>query len=57
MGHQPRHFASSIGGGLKVVFTTDATENSFSGFQMSFTRFSPGKFNHIFIPAPTPDLS
>lgn len=42
MGHQPRHFTSSTSGGLKVVFVTDATENEFSGFQMSFHRFLPG---------------
>uniref|UniRef100_A0A7E4VLR8 CUB domain-containing protein n=1 Tax=Panagrellus redivivus TaxID=6233 RepID=A0A7E4VLR8_PANRE len=53
MGHQPRHFTSSEGGGLKVVFSTDATENEFSGFKMFYSRFDVHLSNTIH-PCPFP---
>uniref|UniRef100_A0AC34FCJ2 CUB domain-containing protein n=1 Tax=Panagrolaimus sp. ES5 TaxID=591445 RepID=A0AC34FCJ2_9BILA len=52
MGHQPRHFMSGMGGGLKIFFTTDTTENSYSGFQMSFTRFNKEHSHHVPCPFP-----
>ena len=30
-----------------IIFVTDATENEFSGFQMSFHRFTPGNHSRL----------
>uniref|UniRef100_A0A0N4ZR86 CUB domain-containing protein n=1 Tax=Parastrongyloides trichosuri TaxID=131310 RepID=A0A0N4ZR86_PARTI len=37
-GYAAHQIKSSIGGGLLVLFVTDSTENSYSGFRMSFSR-------------------
>uniref|UniRef100_A0A915CVN2 UDP-N-acetylglucosamine transferase subunit ALG14 n=1 Tax=Ditylenchus dipsaci TaxID=166011 RepID=A0A915CVN2_9BILA len=46
------HFYSSVGGGLRLVFITDATENEYSGFQMSFQRFPSTSRRHVPCPSP-----